>query len=1410
MALLVHIAEACRADADLHGQLSTIENLKVSVESSQTLAGFEFFPASFKVRRVGGNFRLVAYSVPIADDDLILFLRILGRGSNEYENFLANTADTDSLIRQLQPYDNKQLQGIYIQLTSVHPPTQLPEPTDEDRAWLYEVLRNKTPEDELLVLETEGWVRKMRAADNRDFLALYHLMLEQLGTDRLQIATSKMEITTHWEDNGRLGIAYLFRPDLHRLLLLEPLRRSDDVSALVEDHARRLVKTGQGQHDLSRIAARSYPYIMVLDQAAWLAIQKDEEANLALSPEEAELLEALHQAGAEGGLGYPLFINGRAGSGKSTMLQYLAADYLDFALRTEATKFPLYMTSSRDLLARAQETVRGLLTTHHQRLLEGAHSTADVDTLLRRSFAVFHEFLYSMLPADVQNEFPHDRYVNYAQFRRLWSLDFARRPEARQLSPDIAWHTIRSYIKGVRSADGDDLTPEEFDNLPRRRRSISGETYRRVYDKVWRSWYRRLCEDEGYWDDQDLAARILQLELAQKVDCAAMFCDEAQDFTPVELDIIFQMPVFARRSLQPEELRRVPIIFAGDPLQTINPTGFRWDAVKADFHERFCAVLDPRRRSRVEISYSELRFNYRSNPGIVRFCNLIQLARAALLGDTSITPQAAWWIDVPVQTVWFTLDDGPTKQQIEKRPDLVKLVNCEEGEETEFVRSDAILKHLKEEPEGIYRNVLGPTRAKGLEFPAVIIYRYGESAPLNFKKVLSGEIALEELEERLPYEYFFNRLYVAASRAKGQLVVVDSEGALESFWHFATDTEIIDRLIQTAGGVEIWKDAITFLVPGREHAWSGERIDPREQAIEYVTQGRRKRDPYLLRQAGLAYRSLGDEHEAGKCGALAAEFEGRRKEAGDKYRELGLDEEAFRCYWEGRNWSPLCDLAALVPRLTSRLESQAADFMARTNGPLDAFVNGVINASGDAVWRSDVSGDPSWRAVLALLAERLSKAMADHSFHWAKLFIFFKELRVAGVPIDNTHLAAMAYAASDYHRAVEIWDAAGSTDSDEYRRAKARIDPFPTNLRWLSILKEYRQILQQWHLHNEELADISRVDDRVIAVVVDAALTEGDLSLATTILNLKPDRDRAVKLLSSAAKGGEAEVISRAALLAARTFVRARAWRLAVQAGDDMHFPELTENQLEKVRSVIGKADGMTDIFRAVVEELAISETLNEERPDTVVEFMSKHFIARTGEHRQSRAISPIVVGAAIERAGKVVDALQYYEDLGSRASSEEERKFAGERLARNLERHADYQRSREDLRQASRQLSRAQQLRDRLRLGKGKLPDYPTVRPGAVHDTSTEWVRGPFKIVLSKSHERLRIENTERFETITLNLKDGVLLGDAKFSNLDGTERVGAAWKIEGWDTTIQLVNGEGSVRFVANFGKEPFEISL
>lgn len=1418
MTLYVHITKQCSADATNHGLSSLLANIKDRVEATQSLATFELLlPTRFVKKFLGQGFRLIGYREAVGPDELVLFLRVLARGGNEYKDFLANwDKQPDRLAQQFQPYDEAQLRKIHEDLAARPPIKPPPAPSDEERAWLYEVLQGGDTTDELLILETDAWVKRMRAAETRDFLALYHQTVEQLDPDHLTPASSNTDCKIHWErNNKRVGIAYLYRRDLNRLLLLEPLRQGDNMDAVLARHRARLEKIGDTVHELSRVAGRSYPYLMVLDQDAWLAIQKDEEANLALSPEEAELLESVWRAGAEGGLGYPLFINGRAGSGKSTMLQYLAADYVDFALRRHTELLPIYMTCSRDLLERARETVRGLLTAHHERLLNGIHDPAKIDAILKKSFVVFHEFLYSLLETSERERFAPERRITYAEFRRLWVDDFSKQPEAKRISPDVAWHTIRSYIKGTRLTQGDEddeLDPKEFAALPRRRRSVSVETYQQVYERVWCSWYKQLCEQEGFWDDQDLAARVLASGAARASSFAAIFCDEAQDFTPLELEIIFQLSVYAKRSLFPKELRRVPIVFAGDPLQTINPTGFRWDAVQAHFHERFYAVLDPRCRAQLKISYCELRFNYRSNPGIVRFCNLIQLVRAALLGRRDVRPQEAWWVDEPAQPVWFASDNTFTKQQLQQRPDLVKLVNCEEGEESAYAKADAILSGLKQESDGVFPNVLGPMRAKGLEFPAVVLYRFAETAPGDFHRLLKGELDVrDDPEQQLPFEYFLNRLYVAASRAKRQLVVVDSSNAFDTFWRFATDPDLVDRLKKETGDPEIWLNSLAYLVRGREESWSGERIDPRQQGADYAKKGRAERDPYLMRQAALAYKSANDEIEAGRCLALASEYEGKLSDAGDRYRDLGFLDEAFRCYWQGQEFGRICELAAKDPAYSTRLESRAADFAVHSSADVPLkFLSEILSAAGEPTWRAEATRDATWKLVLVMVAERLVKTINSKKVPWQETLATFRQLTEDGLPIPPHHLGLIAYAAGEYVTAIEILERAGETNHDEYKRAKAHLAPFPENITWFNRVKEHGEVLHQWRTHRDSVPALGTLSNDVVGAVIDSALYQGDLTLAKELIEARPNRDRVAKLIETAANKNDSPMLLAGALVAIRLLVKSSSWADVVRAAENTDFGGLTKSAGVAIAERLRGKESRASILRAAVEELARSPELASESSGQVSDFLNRTFIGK-GFAVGRYGLQPEVIGAAIERAGKIIDALQYYESLlGDPAASETLKRFAAERLVRNLERYAAYLRQRGLDSLADEREERAKRIRNEWQLGDHQFPDYPELPETTnIAAGTSEERRGPFKFVLSRAHARLRIEHTERFETVTVYGYEAQLRGDAAFEHLRSTQGE-TAWKIPAWDMTIRLTVGADGSFVTALFLGERYEVRL
>ena len=91
-----------------------------------------------------------------------------------------------------------------------------------------------------------------------------------------------------------------------------------------------------------------------------------------------------------------------------------------------------------------------------------------------------------------------------------------------------------------------------------------------------------------------------------------------------------RLSVFSRYDLEHEYIESIPFAFAGDPLQTLNPTGFRWASLKATFYNEVLTALAPTGKLPLKINFTELEYNYRSISSIVGVNNLIQLWRRKL------------------------------------------------------------------------------------------------------------------------------------------------------------------------------------------------------------------------------------------------------------------------------------------------------------------------------------------------------------------------------------------------------------------------------------------------------------------------------------------------------------------------------------------------------------------------------------------------------------------------------------------------------------------------------------------------------------------------------------------------------------------------------------------------------------
>jgi guanylate kinase len=132
-----------------------------------------------------------------------------------------------------------------------------------------------------------------------------------------------------------------------------------------------------------------------------------------LSAEEADVLKSTRNKDA-----FPIFIKGRAGSGKSTILQYIFADFfIRYLLSDEQVKRPAYFTYNKRLLDNAKQVVEKLLK--HNTALSNDKIKKRLDSdkkVLDESFNEFQDYLLSLIPDDSSFKYSKSKYINYAKF----------------------------------------------------------------------------------------------------------------------------------------------------------------------------------------------------------------------------------------------------------------------------------------------------------------------------------------------------------------------------------------------------------------------------------------------------------------------------------------------------------------------------------------------------------------------------------------------------------------------------------------------------------------------------------------------------------------------------------------------------------------------------------------------------------------------------------------------------------------------------------------------------------------------------------------------------------------------------------------------------------------------------------
>ena len=866
----------------------------------------------------------------------------------------------------------------------------------------------------------------------------------------------------------------------------------------------------------------------------------------------------------------------------------------------------------------------------------------------------------------------------------------------KKCSADLVWHIIRTYIKGMAFSSHEYLTPTAYLDLPRKQKSVADTDYEFVFKNFW-PWYQDYCQKNTGWDDQDLALAVLGHGTVPTC-YPAIFCDEAQDFTALELKILYHLSLFSERTVPPYAISNIPFVFAGDPLQTLNPTGFRWEAVKSSFHDFLLKPFEGRVRTKCDLNYQELAANYRSSKPVVDFCNYIQLLRLCLFGDTySVRPQEAWFTDEYASIPFLISVNSPEARELLSYSALVIIPDCHEDEEGDYVNKDKLLNDMVELDEtGTPSNVLSPTMAKGLEYDEIVVlYRFGATCPTTLIERICNKKHLDaEQSVRIEWEYFFNRLYVAASRARRRLVILDEPETFETLWKAfrERDAEDLAQHMQATVNTQEWNSSCLQMI----HEGSSKDIDRlrqdrkgttdnRSELLDLAQKWRREgidaENPQLLRRARLQFQRIKESTRATECYAIALRLEGKFANAAKEFLKIDDQASALDCFWAIPDYSSIknnswqgdiandlrIDFATSLGYEKGRwLWTGSTD---ETSGALNRLDRQIHD-----VGSTDVEG---WQLGITALLDRLkedAKEQKSLAADWNQVKSIAERLNYPSYPDDN--LAVIAYSLNRMREARGLWEQAGKTSSEQYHRSVYATSTWPETLRPLKAISEYEAVISEWENHQYDISSISS-DQSLSAILVESLIETNQAVKAINLLNrqclvtdyklLLPIVKKLWDKLFDIARESHSSA-GDAVKLYFKVLVESGDWKSlspALQLLDNIETP-LPE-------SVRKEGD------RGFVDAIAYSETVWQTHGE------AREQISDILQHRYRRkkdSWMPIVekeielhlMGAAIEQANRLTDAIDYYRwAVRLHGLRDPERNYFDERIAACLEKRIQW-----------------------------------------------------------------------------------------------------------------------------------------
>lgn len=1233
---------------------------------------YDSFPGNYIKEQVKNFRHIYTYrDAKIKGEDVrcYLWLCVLPRGGHDYDKFqnFRTTPDTRDAITGLPRVKWDLIwQQCEAEMVKKTEEFCLPDLSEEEKAFIQ---RGQGIIQEIFdtpIYESKQWIAKVRSEKFGDPYKVADAITSKIY-ESLDYSDEIRRYEIPYGDNDEKILCFHLQIDKKDGWFLLGLGLADELNEIAKDFD--VLEREPTFDELAQKCRRAYPLSMLEDDKDfWWEMERDKDSNFILSSEEINVVS--------GKLTFPLFISGRAGSGKSTMLQYLFAEYFLRYLNHEDVPAPVYLSYSENLITNAKKLATTLFSKNHaylEKLKEiKKNFRDDVEGKLDKSFFVFQNIVKSCIeennPSALNTRFASENYISYSRYRELWESKFSRVPRARnEYGPALSWHVIRTYIKGWDSEEI--LEPEDYSEIGRGNKSVSDEIFRKVYENVWEKWYSKLQEQTGLWDDQDLVRYCLSPDDSEKDSFvsekfSAIFCDESQDFTRTETDFILRLSIFSNRRVYDENtLFQLPFVFAGDEFQTLNPTGFSWDSLRSYFTERLIHETGVETNGHTPEPI-ELTRNYRSTAPIVRLANRLQLLRQTRCpGESKKMPQIPYYAEENGASVYCL---SPKSQHVWNKlgqMEAVLIIPSADGESPqEFIQRSAIKDYIDFYEDGSPKNITiyNPIQAKGLEYPYVAVYGFDDSiTDLRFQELLKWYDAPNPPQDSetkgIDLRYFLSNAYVSATRAKSKLFIL-SDFSDKSFWAFAftsENTEFQDKvnhleqqMMSKVGNQSNWRtndgtSLLGYILEGNINSLTGDEIiNAGEVAKVTEERGMSLHDPGLLRQAAARYRERSKQKDVDRCDAYALWYEQKHYQAAPLFEKSDLIDMAVLAFWyalgSGKNLQAIITALVGFKDKSQRYEITIAEHL--KNGlklndfklDLEAVIKIFQGNGEDKDHAKNTRG--VWQQMLGDCLNRLPVATPADKNDVDVIISQALSLAEFGIVLNIQKLALMAYAASCNELAVELWEKHPvSQQPKEYYRAKCQLLPYPDNLVFRPNTGDpnwEQTVTADWR-NDKSHHSLSETQKKLVA---NAVVNAGEPNEVKHVLPY---------LLANALNVQESEIAIRNA--------GKRKMQIAEDALKALQQARLTDLKNWQMPGVIYESQSLNDLLAVISKikevrteqfEKRLREAIVDKRI-LIRDFMSQEF----GSLSRMMGINLLYteIGMLMERRGHSLDAQRYY-----------------------------------------------------------------------------------------------------------------------------------------------------------------------